>query len=73
MARSYTQPGTADARTQDLRGALAPSRKEASESQGGGGMLLSAELPEAQEQVIPQPSHLASTTQQCFQQTQQPR
>lgn len=30
---------------------------------GGGDMLPSAELPEVQEQVIPQPSPLASTTQ----------
>lgn len=57
----------------ELQGVLAPSPKEASKSHGGGGMLLSAELPEVQEQVIPQPSHLASTTKQCFQQSQQAR
>ena len=61
------------ARGTELRGAPALSRKEASESHSGGSMLLSAELPEVQEQVIPQPSHLASTTQQCLQQSQQPR
>lgn len=61
------------ARGTELQGVLAPSDKEASESHGGGGMLLSTELSEVQEQVIPQPSHLASTTQHCFQQSQQAR